>query len=139
VDAAVHVEAASGHNSDDDSDLRLILAPGSSLGSARAKVSALDLQGQLSIAKFPQSDDAYPVMQWEAVARILSLAIDEADDTAALDVAFGMALQFGLKQPAAKEIVLEVQTAVVQWRTCAATHGLSARDVARMASAFEHG
>jgi serine/threonine-protein kinase HipA len=28
----------------------------------------LDLQGQLSIAKFPQADDAYSVMQWETVA-----------------------------------------------------------------------
>lgn len=55
-------------DSDDDNDLRLIFAPGSSLGGARAKASVLDLQGQLSIAKFPQTDDAYPVMQWEAVA-----------------------------------------------------------------------
>jgi serine/threonine-protein kinase HipA len=71
-------------------------------------------------------------------ARVLSLAIDEVDDTASLDVAFGMARQCGLKLPAAKEIVVEVQAAVVQWRTCAATHGLYARDVARMESAFEH-
>lgn len=40
---------------EDDGDLRLILAPGSSLGGARAKASVLDLQGQLSIAKLPQS------------------------------------------------------------------------------------
>lgn len=53
---------------DDENDLRLILAPGSSLGGARAKASMLDLQDQLFIAKFPQADDAYPVMQWEAVA-----------------------------------------------------------------------
>ena len=230
----------------DDSDLRLILAPGSSLGGARAKASVLDQQGELSIAKFPQPDDAYPVMQWEAVAldlarragiavptwrleqvadrtalllrrfdrdgdiripflsamamlgaadnedhsyleivdalrqfgsqpeqdcaqlwrrivfnilisntddhlrnhgflyaaaggwrlspaydmnptpvdvraRVLSLAIDEADDTASLDVAFGMARQCGLKQPAAREIAREVQTAVTQWRSCAAS------------------
>ena len=71
-------------------------------------------------------------------ARVLSLAIDEADDTASLDVAFGMARQCGLKPPAAREIVQEVQTAVTQWRTCAAIHGLGARDMARMASAFEH-
>ena len=71
-------------------------------------------------------------------ARVLSLAIDEADDTASLDVAFGMARQCGLRQPAAREIVGEVQTAVAQWRNCAASYGLNARDVARMASAFEH-
>ena len=71
-------------------------------------------------------------------ARVLSLAIDEADDTASLDVAFRMSRQCGLRQPAAREIVGEVQTAVAQWRNCAASYGLNARDVARMASAFEH-
>lgn len=259
LNAAMRVAA----NGEDDGDLRLILAPGSSLGGARAKASVLDLQGQLSIAKFPQIDDAYPIMQWEAVAldlarhagievptwrleqvadrtalllrrfdrdgdvrvpflsamsmlgaadnedhsyleivdalrqfgsqpeqdcaqlwrrivfnilisntddhlrnhgflfdgvggwclspaydmnptpldvkaRILSLAIDEADDTASLDVALGMARQCGLKQPAAKEIIGEVQTAVAQWRVCAATQGLTGRDIGRMASAFEY-
>ncbi|WP_295635246.1 type II toxin-antitoxin system HipA family toxin [Novosphingobium sp.] len=258
LNAAMRVAA----DGDDENDLRLILAPGSSLGGARAKASVLDLQGQLSIAKFPQADDPYPVMQWEAVsldlanragievptwrleqvvdrtalllrrfdrdgearvpflsamsmlgaadnedhsyleivdalrqfgsqperdcaqlwrrivfnilisntddhlrnhgflfdgaggwrlspaydmnptpldvkARVLSLAIDEADDTASLDVAFGMARQCGLKLAVAKEIVAEVQSAVSQWRNCAATHGLNARDVTRMASAFE--
>lgn len=259
LNAAMRVAA----DGDDDDDLRLILAPGSSLGGARAKASVLDLQGQLSIAKFPQADDPYPVMQWEAVAldlarragievptwrleqvadrtalllrrfdrdgdirtpflsamsmlsaadnedhsyleivdalrqfgsqpeqdcaqlwrrivfnilisntddhlrnhgflydgaggwrlspaydmnptpldvkaRVLGLAIDEADDTASLDVAFGMARQCGLKPPSAKEIVREVRVTVAQWRACAATHGLNARDMARMASAFEH-
>ena len=71
-------------------------------------------------------------------ARVLSLAIDEADDTASLDVAFSMARQCGLKQPAAREIAQEVQAAVTQWRVSAASHGLGARDVARVASAFEH-
>ena len=249
---------------DDDSDLRLVLAPGSSLGGARAKASVLDLEGQLSIAKFPQEDDPYPVMQWEAVAldlacragievpiwrleqvadraalllrrfdrdgdsripflsamsmlgaadnedhsyleivdalrqfgsqpkqdcaqlwrrivfsilisntddhlrnhgflyegaggwrlspaydmnptpvdlkaRVLSLAIDEADDTASLDVALSMARQCGLKPTDARQIVGEVQAAVAQWRASAVNHGLTARDIARMASAFEHG
>ncbi len=259
LNAAMRVAA----DGEDESDLRLILAPGSSLGGARAKASVLDLQGQLLIAKFPQADDSYPVMQWEAVAldlarragievptwrleqvvdrtalllrrfdrdgdmripflsamsmlgaadnedhsyleivdalrqfgsqperdcaqlwrrivfnilisntddhlrnhgflydaiggwrlspaydmnptpldvreRVLSLAIDEADDTASLDVALGMARQCGLKPPAAQEIVREVQAAVAQWRACVATYGLSAREVTRMASAFEH-
>lgn len=259
LNAAMRIAA----DGEDDGDLRLILAPGSSLGGARAKASVLDLQGQLSIAKFPQADDAYPVMQWEAVAldlarragidvptwrlehvvdrtalllrrfdrdgdiripflsamsmlgaadnedhsyleivdalrqfgsqperdcaqlwrrivfnilisntddhlrnhgflydeaggwrlspaydmnptpadvraRALSLAIDEADDTASLDVAYGMARQCGLKLPAAREIVTEVQGAVAHWRASATAYGLAARDIARMASAFEH-
>lgn len=259
LNAAMRVAA----DNDDDADLRLILAPGSSLGGARAKASVLDLQGQLSIAKFPQADDAYPVMQWEAVAldlayragievptwrleqvadrtalllrrfdrdgdirtpflsamsmlgavdnedhsyleivdalrqfgsrpeqdcaqlwrrivfnilisntddhlrnhgflhetagwrlspaydmnptpvdvkaRVLSLAIDEADDTASIEVALSMARQCGLKPPAAREIMTEVQAAVGQWRQRASFHGLNARDLERMASAFEHG
>jgi serine/threonine-protein kinase HipA len=258
LDAATRIASDDEH----DNDLRLILAPGSSLGGARAKASVLDLQGQLSIAKFPQVDDPYPVMQWEAVAldlagragidvptwrlehvadrttlllrrfdrdgdiripflsamsmlgaadnedhsyleivdalrqfgsqpeadcaelwrriifniliantddhlrnhgflfegkagwrlspaydmnptpldvkpRILSLAIDEADDTASIDVALGMARQCGLKLPAAREIIEEVQGAVAQWRARSAALGLTARDVERMASAFE--
>jgi serine/threonine-protein kinase HipA len=259
LNAAMRVAA----DNDDDDDLRLILAPGSSLGGARAKASVLDLDGQLSIAKFPQLDDAYPIVQWEAVTldlasragievptwrleqvadrtalllrrfdrngetripflsamsmlgatdgedhsyleladairrygsrpeqdcaqlwrriifnilasntddhlrnhgflydaaggwrlspaydlnptpidireRALSLAINEADTTASLDVAFSVARQFGIKVQAAKEIVREVGGAVMQWRDRAAALGLTARAITRMASAFEH-
>lgn len=248
---------------DDEDDLRLILAPGSSLGGARAKASILDLDGQLSIAKFPQHDDPYPIMQWEGVCldlarragidvpiwrlervadrtalllhrfdrqggtripflsamsmigaadnedhsyleivdairqygaaperdcaqlwrrivfnilvsntddhlrnhgflyagadgwrlapaydinptpadmseRILSLAIDEVDSIGSLDVALGMARQCGLAQPEAQEIIAEVQGAVAGWRESATVHGLSARDIARMESAFAY-
>lgn len=257
LNAAMSVAA----DNDTEADLQLILAPGSSLGGARAKASVLDVQGQLSIAKFPQIDDPYPVMQWEAVAlelaqragitvpvwrlekvadrtalllrrfdrdgetripyisamsmlgaadneahsyleivdalrqygaqpeqdcaqlwrrivfnvlisnsddhlrnhaflyegaggwrlspaydmnptpldvkpRILSLAIDEADDTASLEVALGMAKQCGLKLPAAREIMAEVRAAVASWKTSAAAYGLSARDIGRMETAF---
>ena len=260
LNAAMRVAA----DGNDDSDLRLILAPGSSLGGARAKASVLDQHGELSIAKFPQADDPYPVMQWEAVAldlarragikvpmwrleqvadrtalllrrfdrdgdhrtaflsamsmlgaadnedhsyleivdalrqfgsqpendcaqlwrrivfnilisntddhlrnhgflyegaggwrlspaydmnpipidvkaRVLSLAIDEADDSASIDVALGMARHCGLKLDDAQEIVGEVQAAVTHWRASATSYGLNARDVARMATAFEHG
>ena len=39
----------------------------------------------------------------------------------------------GLKLAAARVIVAQVQATVAQWRNSAAAHGLSARDVARMA------
>jgi serine/threonine-protein kinase HipA len=78
-------------------------------------------------------------MPIDVKARVLSLAIDEADDTASVDVALGMARQCGLKLHEAQEIVGEVQAAITHWRTSATGHGLNARDVARMASAFEHG
>jgi serine/threonine-protein kinase HipA len=53
-------------------DLRLLLAPGSSLGGARPKASVRDRDGSLLIAKFPARTDAYSVVRWELVA--LSLA-----------------------------------------------------------------
>ena len=95
---------------------------------------------RLASTSFDALSPAYDLnpMPVDVKARVLSLAIDEANDTASLNVAFGMARQCGLKQPAAREIVQEVQAAVTQWRTCAAIHGLGARDMARMASAFEH-
>lgn len=67
--------SASEHFIDDDEsaeDLRLLLAPGSSLGGARPKASVRDKDGSLSIAKFPRKDDEFNVVLWEAVA--LSLA-----------------------------------------------------------------
>ncbi|MBP6985538.1 MAG: type II toxin-antitoxin system HipA family toxin [Alphaproteobacteria bacterium] len=53
-------------------DLKLLLAPGSSLGGARPKASIRDLDGSLAIAKFPRKDDEFNIVVWEAV--ILSLA-----------------------------------------------------------------
>jgi serine/threonine-protein kinase HipA len=51
-----------------DEDLRLIFAPGSSLGGARPKASVIDQHGYLSIAKFPKDDDDYSIETWEEVA-----------------------------------------------------------------------
>lgn len=55
-----------------DEDLRLLLAPGSSLGGARPKASVRDRDGHLAIAKFPRKDDDYSTVQWEAVALTLA-------------------------------------------------------------------
>lgn len=44
-----------------DDDLRLVLAPGASLGGARPKAAVLDAQGRLMIAKFPHPNDDWPV------------------------------------------------------------------------------
>lgn len=59
-------------DSDTEDDLRLLLAPGSSLGGARPKSSVRDKDGHLAIAKFPRKDDEINIIAWEAVA--LSLA-----------------------------------------------------------------
>ena len=62
--------AAQGFLDDPDSeeDLRILLAPGSSLGGARPKASIRDNEGHLSIAKFPRNDDLYSVGAWEHLA-----------------------------------------------------------------------
>ncbi|MDP2193570.1 MAG: type II toxin-antitoxin system HipA family toxin [Alphaproteobacteria bacterium] len=53
-------------------DLRLLLAPGSSLGGARPKATVRDQKGFLAIAKFSRKDDDYNVVVWEAVALTLA-------------------------------------------------------------------
>jgi serine/threonine-protein kinase HipA len=51
-----------------EADLRLLLAPGSSLGGARPKASVRDKDGSLAIAKFPQKDDTFQTELWEILA-----------------------------------------------------------------------
>src|SRR5580698_344428 len=53
---------------DTDEDLRLLLAPGSSLGGARPKASVRDRDGSLAIAKFPSHGDNVNTVLWEALA-----------------------------------------------------------------------
>lgn len=55
-----HVETAE--------EIKLLIAPGSSLGGARPKASVRDRDGSLAIAKFPHKSDATKVELWEAVA-----------------------------------------------------------------------
>lgn len=57
---------------DSDEDLKLLFAPGSSLGGARPKASVIEKDGHLAIAKFPRKDDETNNVVWEAIA--LSLA-----------------------------------------------------------------
>lgn len=64
-----------------DDDLRMIFAPGSSLGGARPKASVLDQHGRLAIAKFPKESDEYSLERWEAIA--LDLASKAGIRTAA--------------------------------------------------------
>jgi serine/threonine-protein kinase HipA len=59
---------------DTEKELRMLFAPGSSLGGARPKASVRDKDGHLAIAKFPRKDDEINRVVWEAVA--LSLALN---------------------------------------------------------------
>lgn len=246
-----------------DNDLRLLLAPGASLGGARPKASVVDQNDHLLIAKFPSPNDDWPVPRWEATAMTLAraaginvppsdlhevqgrpvfvmrrfdrdeakrrlpfisamtalaasdgdvrsylelvdllrqdglapdqdavelwrrmvfnvlisntddhlrnhgylrepggwrlapaydlnpmpvdvkprhhaLTLDETDDTSSIDTVMSVAEYFGVKEPQAKQIVAEVAAAVLGWREVAAANGLTAAQVDRMASAFEH-
>ena len=68
LSAAEHVLS----DTDSDEDLRLLLAPGSSLGGARPKASVRDRDGHLAIAKFPNKGDEINAVLWEAVALTLA-------------------------------------------------------------------
>ncbi|MES2984703.1 MAG: HipA domain-containing protein [Pseudomonadota bacterium] len=71
-------------------------------------------------------------------SRYLSLAVDEVDTAASLPLALEVAPQFGLKPEEARAIAAEVGRAVSIWRDRAAVLGLTAKEIARMESAFEH-
>ncbi len=62
------------NDKESEDDLRLLLAPGASLGGARPKAAVLGAAGQLMIAKFPSPTDDWPVPRWEAVAMELARA-----------------------------------------------------------------
>jgi serine/threonine-protein kinase HipA len=64
LSAAEHVM----ENKDTAEDLRVLFAPGSSLGGARPKASVIEKDGHLAIAKFPRKDDEINTVVWEAVA-----------------------------------------------------------------------
>ncbi len=51
-----------------DEDLRLLVAPGSSLGGARPKASVRMMDGRLALAKFPHKEDDWNTVLWECVA-----------------------------------------------------------------------
>ncbi|WP_260962760.1 type II toxin-antitoxin system HipA family toxin [Pseudomonas citri] len=52
--------------------LRMLIAPGGSLGGARPKASVADEKGHLWIAKFPSTRDEYDVGAWEMVLNALA-------------------------------------------------------------------
>lgn len=64
-------------DSEADSDyavwLRMLIAPGASLGGARPKAGVLDPSGHPWIAKFPKSSDREDIGAWEWVAHQLAL------------------------------------------------------------------
>lgn len=62
--------------------LKVLVAPGSSLGGARPKANLVDEDGSFWIAKFPSADDDYDVALWEKLlhdlARRCGITVPEA-------------------------------------------------------------
>ena len=48
-------------------DVALVLTPGASLGGARPKATVRDKDGSLLVAKFPKTDDQWPIIKWESI------------------------------------------------------------------------
>ncbi|MFQ3228740.1 type II toxin-antitoxin system HipA family toxin [Reinekea sp.] len=73
--AAIQIEKDNNIDSDEYYRwLKMLIAPGSSLGGARPKACVTDVQGHLWIAKFPNLNDTYDVGAWEMVCYELALA-----------------------------------------------------------------
>lgn len=68
----------------------------------------------------------------------LATTIDEDDATANIDTVMAVAGMFRLGPDRARAVLGEVVHACAAWRTVAKRHGLSHRDIADMAPAFEH-
>jgi serine/threonine-protein kinase HipA len=65
-----------------DDWLRMLIAPGGSLGGARPKASVVDPDGHLWIAKFPSVSDEHNVGAWELVVHTLAQACGLSVSTA---------------------------------------------------------
>ncbi|MDQ6941005.1 MAG: HipA domain-containing protein [Candidatus Eremiobacteraeota bacterium] len=74
LEAASRALEEDAHDDDPRIDewLRILLAPGASLGGARPKATVADVQGNLWIAKFPSAKDRYDVGAWELVVARLA-------------------------------------------------------------------
>jgi serine/threonine-protein kinase HipA len=70
--ASLQLEDADADTGEAGKWLRLLVAPGRSLGGARPKASVVDQQRQLWIAKFPSSRDSDDVGAWESVVATLA-------------------------------------------------------------------
>lgn len=70
--------------------------------------------------------------------RVHTLAIDEADATSSLETALEVAELFGIKPERARAFAAEIGTVTSGWRNAAKSFGLTAAQLDRMESAFEH-
>jgi len=102
-----------------DDWLRMLIAPGGSLGGARPKASVVDPNGQPWIAKFPSTRDEHDIGAWELVLQTLARGC-------------------GLRVPEslANQVIEQSQAIVRQWPKVATRLRIPAREQQRLASAF---
>ncbi len=70
--------------------------------------------------------------------RILSMMIDDRDNSASFDLVLKVGDYFGLENDEMKMIAVEVAGAVSTWRDEAKRLGISSEEINRMVTAFEH-
>jgi serine/threonine-protein kinase HipA len=70
--------------------------------------------------------------------RAHSLLLDEESAEASAARVTDVAGYFGLDEDAVRDVTAAVVASVAQWRDVAREHGLTRREIDRMASAFEH-
>jgi serine/threonine-protein kinase HipA len=70
--------------------------------------------------------------------RVHALALDETDPSASLDTAFAVARRFGISVGDARTVAREAASVVRTWRVGARRFGITARQIDRLHSAFEH-
>lgn len=73
---AIELDSSEGESDAADEWLRMLIAPGGSLGGARPKASVVDDSGGLWIAKFPSANDRHDVGGWEMVVNELARACE---------------------------------------------------------------
>lgn len=71
-------------------------------------------------------------------ARVHALAIDETDATSSLETALDVTELFGIKPERARALAAQIGAVTAGWRDAAKSLGLSAAQVDRMETAFEH-
>jgi len=77
-------------------------------------------------------------MPTDVKPRIHALALDEGDPTASADRVLSILPSFGLALASARKTLRELAAVTARWRTFGTRHGLTKRELERMASAFEH-
>jgi serine/threonine-protein kinase HipA len=75
LEEGVRVLESDANNSSVRDWLRILLAPGSSLGGARPKANILDTEQELWIAKFPSKNDVTDQGAWEYVAYLMAIKV----------------------------------------------------------------